>query len=415
MKNRIAKENICIKLKHLLTVTSNLQIKPQTKLKILQLYIHSQLSFEFKIYNFGSTWIEQNLDSMCVNQVRLWMKMPVSSCVSEVMSMPKYKGGFGIPSFKESYEKMGLSKRLSLKSSEDGDINQIWKDTRSNFVEHETLIERYHSKNSAKQALCDIQSERAQSHFFGLESQGLPAKAVIENIDSRNILAWSGFVDGLSETLFNFARRAFQQQLPTAANLFRWKRSASPNCTLCGQETPQTNKHLLSNCSAPISLERFTRRHNTILKLVVDWLNSVLDGDHHLLADIASSEIDQVEKVFKSTCRPDIVIHDNSTITVLELTVCHETNLCKSKLYKQSKYKNIKDLRQAPFSKHTVSVCTLEVSVLGFISNMSDFCKLVKIPKMTRDTQNGIIYSALSCSASAIISLMCFSETLASL
>ena len=139
--------------------------------------------------------------------------------------MPKYKGGFDIPSFKESYEKMGLSKRISLKSSEDGDINQIWKDTRSNFVEHETLIERYHSKNSAKQALCDIQSERAQSHFFGLESQGLPAKAVVENIDSRNILAWSGFVDGLPETLFNFARRAFQQQLPTAANLFRWKRS----------------------------------------------------------------------------------------------------------------------------------------------------------------------------------------------
>ena len=145
-------------------------------------------------------------------------------------------------------------------------------------------------------------------------------------------------------------------------------------------------------------MERFTRRHNTILKLVVDWLNSVLDEDHHLLADIVSSEIDQVEKVFKSTCRPDIVIYDNNTITVLELTVCHETNLCKSKLYKQSKYKNIKDLRQAPFSKHTVSVCTLEVSVLGFISNMSDFCKLIKIPKMTRDTQNGIIYSALSCS-----------------
>ena len=126
----------------------------------------------------------------------------------------------------------------------------------------------------------------------------------------------------------------------------------------------------------------------------------MLDEDHHLLADIASSEIDQVEKVFKSTCRPDIVIYDNSTITVLELTVsvCRETNLCKSKLYKQSKYKNMKDHRQAPFSKHTVSVCTLEVSVLGFISNMSDFCKLVKIPKMTRDTRNCIIHSALSCS-----------------
>ena len=94
---------------------------------------------------------------------------------------------------------------------------------------------------------------KAISLVWILESQGLPAKAVVENIDSRNILAWSGFVDGFPEALFNFARRAFQQQLPTAANLFRWKRSASPNCTLCGQETPQTNQHMLSHCSAPIS------------------------------------------------------------------------------------------------------------------------------------------------------------------
>ena len=40
------------------------------------------------------------------------------------------------------------------------------------------------------------------------------------------------------------------------------------------------------------------------------------------------------------TIRPDIILYDRSSIAVLELTVCHETNLNKSREYKLSKYED---------------------------------------------------------------------------
>ena len=41
--------------------------------------------------------------------------------------------------------------------------------------------------------------------------------------------------------------------------------------------------------------------------------------------------------------RPDIaILGPDNTIYTLELTVCHETNFSKSKLYKETKYKNLR-------------------------------------------------------------------------
>ena len=49
-----AKEFITNKLKALLMVTNKLKVRPQTKLKILKLYIHSQLVFYLKVYDLPS-------------------------------------------------------------------------------------------------------------------------------------------------------------------------------------------------------------------------------------------------------------------------------------------------------------------------------------------------------------------------
>ena len=118
--------------------------------------------------------------------------------------------------------------------------------------------------------LHDSQMLKASIHFYGLQSQGFSAQTVVASIKKSKIVAWCNCIDSLSETLHNFARKALQQQLPTASNLCKWKRITDPNCTLCKQGVPQTNKHVLSHCSAPIALERYTTRHNHILKLLAD-------------------------------------------------------------------------------------------------------------------------------------------------
>lgn len=70
LKNNLAKANIAQKLKDLLTITSNLKVKVQMKIKIVKQYILGQIRFELKTYNLGATWIDENLDAVLVKYVR---------------------------------------------------------------------------------------------------------------------------------------------------------------------------------------------------------------------------------------------------------------------------------------------------------------------------------------------------------
>ena len=87
---------------------------------------------------------------------------------------------------------------------------------------------------------------------------------------------------------------------------------------------------------------------------------------------------------------------DKTKIGILELTVCHETNLEKSKQYKLDKYKNIRDQIQPHLIKYTVEIFSLEVSTLGFISDCSTFHKSMKLPKFSKLLVHSIIKSALT-------------------
>ena len=84
-----AKENLERKLENLLTVTDSLQVSVQLKLKILALFIHSQILFELKVYNFAKTWIQQTLDSLCFRYIRRWKELLISACLKELYALPK--------------------------------------------------------------------------------------------------------------------------------------------------------------------------------------------------------------------------------------------------------------------------------------------------------------------------------------
>ena len=73
-----------------------MKIRVQTKLKILSLYIHSQILFDIKLYDFPVTWVEQKLDALCIKYMRDWLEMPISACVGEVATIPKKMCGLGI-------------------------------------------------------------------------------------------------------------------------------------------------------------------------------------------------------------------------------------------------------------------------------------------------------------------------------
>jgi len=117
MDHRLVKVDIETKLEDLLTTTSNLPVRPKSNLKILRLYIISQLSFELKTCNISTTWKTEHLDSKICNAVRSWLELPISTCVAEVLALPLKKGGHGIRSLKTTAQILRLGQRIRLRSS----------------------------------------------------------------------------------------------------------------------------------------------------------------------------------------------------------------------------------------------------------------------------------------------------------
>src|SRR6218665_204061 len=73
--------------------------------------------------------------------------------------------------------------------------------------------------NQAVKILKKKQNKSSENMFFSLECQGILSKIVVESVKKANIITWSNALTIMPEPVYNFARKAMQQQLPTAANL----------------------------------------------------------------------------------------------------------------------------------------------------------------------------------------------------
>ena len=108
-------------------------------------------------------------------------------------------------------------------------------------VTTDQLIVSHDSVAAASKSLKLDQRKSDVNHLFGLEVQGASVKCVTESVPSKNIEIWASTIDNLPTHLFNFARKALIQVLPTVANLKRWSRVQDASCPLCAKGTPQTN------------------------------------------------------------------------------------------------------------------------------------------------------------------------------
>ena len=388
----IVKNKIISKMETMLKIISNLNVKPQIKLKIFSQYLPSQFSFELKIYNLPKSWIAEKLDALCVRVIRDWIEAPISSCVKEWLITPPKKGGLGIPSFQHRAERLNLQKRNSLKHSKSENIRDLWTDTCSSNIESDSLLGKL-PFNQAKAVLKNQQTTEASHHFLNLGVQGLSIKSVLEVIPEKQISAWSQSLNDLSGYLYNFIRKAIQSQLPTFSNLHRWGRSPSALCPLCGQQ--QTNKHVLSNCGANSALNRYTIRHNQILQLLIDWLSSKLSAGNEIYHDLPVAGSKHISDLFIGL-RPDIVIKNTDKISILELTICHETNLISSRNYKLNKYKNIKNHCTEQIKHLPIHLYTCEVSTLGFVRLDNRFTTECGLPSLDSCWFNRISKTAIN-------------------
>jgi hypothetical protein len=342
------------------------------KLNILKQVICPHISFELKVYDFAETWLSGTLDGLVHAQIRRWLELPVSTCVEEIATLPKKMCGLGIPSLLAYARNLRLTVRAGLKNSASHDVRQLWTETSVRNISIDSALISSASLPTAKKVIKLQTLNAAVQHIRTLQLQGASITSVIENIKSSTISTWSKCVQSLPAPLFNFTRKGLQQQLATLSNLCRWGKAHEPTCPLCKQV--QTNKHVLSNCTAPCALQRYKLRHDAILFILCNWLKTVMIPDAQLYADI--SGFAPLENLF-SSLRPDIAVVLKDAVYLCELTVCHETNLCKSRDYKRHKYAAIRLNLNDVHNHYAVKLYTVELSVLGFLSDCTDFIKSV--------------------------------------
>jgi len=84
-----------------------------------------------------------------------------------------------------------------------------------------------------------------------------------------------------------------------------------------------------------IIIHRYTVRHNAVLSLLIGWLRSNISCQQRLYADLVDVNVLPVCDSFQSY-RPDTAVICADSIYVLELTVCHESNMIHSHDYKKN-------------------------------------------------------------------------------
>ena len=82
----------------------------------------------------------------------------------------------------------------------------------------------------------------------------------------------------------------------------------------------------------------------------------------------------------------------------MELTICHETNLRSSKLYKENKYKDLNDFKTGLIADHDLVLTTCELSVLGFLQFDNFAYQNLSIPTFDDDIINAIARTVIQLS-----------------
>ena len=128
----------------------------------------------------------------------------------------------------------------------------------------------------------------------------------------------------------------------------------------------------MNNCKVALNLHRYTNRHDEILRTISSFVQKQVPDDVTVLTDLPNGDQYQFPSSLTLTdLRPDLVAYSNLTklVTMVELTVCYETNFKGARSRKEEKYMElVEEIEQKEF---VVDLITVEVGSRGFINQES--------------------------------------------
>ena len=195
-------------------------------------------------------------------------------------------------------------------------------------------------------------------------------------MEEGNCISWKSFMWDIPQGVLKFALNAGLNTLPTLDNLKRWGKRVNDRCPFCGNI--QTLLHVLSNCNVSLEQGRYTWRHNSVLKSIIDNIHPLLDPSFKLFSDLPGLEAPQggtiPPHVLVTNFKPDLFLisETKACAVIFELTCPWDSNIQRSHEFKEEKYAPL----VADLSRHlTVFHFSVEVSVRGQITKQNQ-CRL---------------------------------------
>ena len=253
-------------------------------------------------------------------------------------------------------------------------------------------------------------AEKMRIRLFGLAMNGEFTKW--DNLMSSDI-SWNDLIYDLSEGVLSFRLNAISHALPSPNNLRRWGYKSHGRCPLCHAKCA-TSAHILSNCYVALIQNRYTWRHDNVLKGIhkhfvgivrkanrqnasprkkkiaqnfikkgtnpkprkkqkLSILHTDSPTDWHITFDFNNNSTISPEASVDTLQRPDIVIHSVSKKRIIwfENTVPLERNIIDAQLRKTRRYAKLKTALS--LKGWSVEDFTIEVGALGFIAKSFDF------------------------------------------
>ena len=215
-------------------------------------------------------------------------------------------------------------------------------------------------------------------------------------------LRWANIL-AMPPNLLSFCLNATFSTLPSPSNLRRMKIQTEASCSLCSH-SPCTVPHVLSGCKWALNQERYDFRHDSVLKVIVLYLEEFLESvakvkhatptgiefvpegtvlkrnlqrkkggmlrsarDWKMTADLGSQRGYAFPPYLAMTRdRPDILLESVSAkrVILIELTCPSEENFEGANQYKRTKYKSL--MNQVEFNGWLVHYFPIEVGARGY-------------------------------------------------
>ena len=400
------------------------------KIWCLQFGLYPRLSWPLLIYEVAFPRVEI-IERKCSIHIRKWLGLPR---VTNTSALYRANGALQLPltSIIEIYKAGKVRTVMMLRDSNDPEIRsnppeirtaRKWKaedevDSAISILKHRDIVGSVQTDRkgigsdpfkpfaamSCKERRAAVSStvkaseaERREVHLMQCAQQGQMMRWEDKVIERK--LGWKEIWSWTTSRL-SFLVRSTYDVLPSPSNLVRWKISSDNKCR-CGKLG--TLKHILSHCGR--SLDRYTWRHNEVLKIIFDVTSKQIDlinsgkkpqkrGTRRFMPFLKEGQVDHYKKkvpmkndenwdgsweiaadlpgcvrVFPVPTRkkPDLVVWcpERKIIYLVELTVPHEDNIDAARDRKDQRYENlVNECEEAGWSTAHFSV---EVGCRGFV------------------------------------------------